>query len=187
MIKLRHALVLPLLAVAAMAAPLAAQAAPDPSACIWGQLPADGKGRAMAAESLSEVNTALGDLLNSWNEAEFNRTMTLCKVSDTQIQPAAALLAAYAIRLWADGKLGDTWSQAELDTAYRALSPREKALLKAGTNEDGTEPPGYHEALEHFFKPLSVDTVPQPAIKMALVYLLTRLTQDAALLEFNSN
>ncbi|MBX3481504.1 MAG: hypothetical protein KF842_14000 [Caulobacter sp.] len=187
MIKLRHALALPFLAMAAMAAPLAAQAAPDPSACIWGQLPADGKSRALAADSLSEVNTELGAILNGWNEADFDRTMSLCKVGETQIKPAAALLAAYAIRLWADGKLGDTWSQAELDTAYRALSPSEKALLKAGTNDDGTEPPGYHEALEHFFKPLSVDSVPQPAIKMALVYLLTRLTQDAALLEFNSN
>ncbi|MBI1405542.1 MAG: hypothetical protein GC145_05395 [Caulobacter sp.] len=187
MIKLRHALALPVLALAALSAPIVAQAAPDPSACIWGQLPQDGRTQTLASESLQDVNGGLENLLNGWNEANFDRTMTLCKVGETQIQPAASLLAAYAIRLWVDNKLGETWSQAELDRAYRALTPAEKALLKAGTADDGTEPDGYHEAVEHFFKPLlSADNVPQPAIKLLFVYLIARLTQDAALAEFNS-
>lgn len=187
MIKTVRPLALSLIAAMALIAPGAALAATaDPAPCIWNHIPAAQRDKAMVEEEIGGVGAVIGEALDSWSPDDFTRTMAACKVKPEQQDAAAALLATHVVRIWSEASLADSWTAAELNRAYSKLQPAQKALLSAGTAEDGTEPPGYEDAVKTFFGPLEIESVPSEAIKMAFIYLITRLKQDESLAAYSA-
>lgn len=160
-----------------------APAPPDAGKCIWERLPAGIKADSLVPADPIEAQRGLAEAVRRLDPLEFVTIVAGCGVADDQFGSAGRRMIGWSGRIWAETKLADRWTTAQLDEAYRAVPPADKAVVYQGLRKRGEPISAEHEAaLRRYFEQLSVDPE-SPDGRAALFYLLSRAGDDGDIAE----